>query len=138
MNVDGKPYRTIWRAEDGWGVEIIDQTKLPFTFEIIRLEDCAMAATAIRDMWVRGAPLIGATAAYGMALAMRGDPSDANVLAAAQALMATRPTAVNLRWAVDAMQTLLLPLAPNAREKAAYNSGCRNMRRGRGNLFIYW
>ena len=121
MNVDGKPYRTIWRAEDGWGVEIIDQTKLPFTFEIIRLEDCAMAATAIRDMWVRGAPLIGATAAYGMALAMREDPSDANVLAAAQALMATRPTAVNLRWAVDAMQTLLLPLAPNAREKAAYN-----------------
>lgn len=120
MNVDGKPYRTIWRAEDGWAVEIIDQTKLPFTFEIIRLEDCAAATKAIRDMWVRGAPLIGATAAYGMALAMREDPSDANVSKAAQDLMATRPTAVNLRWAVDAMHTLLLPLAPNAREKAAY------------------
>ncbi len=120
MNVDGKPYRTIWRAEDGWAVEIIDQTKLPFTFEIIRLEDCAAATKAIRDMWVRGAPLIGATAAYGMALAMREDPSDANVSKAAQDLMATRPTAVNLRWAVDGMHTLLLPLAPNAREKAAY------------------
>ena len=120
MNVDGKPYRTIWLADDGRGVEIIDQTKLPFMFEVIRLEDCAVAATAIRDMWVRGAPLIGATAAYGMALAMREDPSDENVTASAQALMATRPTAVNLRWAVDAMQALLLPLAPNAREQAAY------------------
>jgi methylthioribose-1-phosphate isomerase len=120
VNVDGKPYRTIWLADDGRGVEIIDQTKLPFTFEVIRLEDCAAAATAIRDMWVRGAPLIGATAAYGMALAMREDPSDENVTASAQALMATRPTAVNLRWAVDAMQALLLPLAPNAREQAAY------------------
>ena len=120
MNVDGKPYRTIWLADDGRGVEIIDQTKLPFTFEVIRLEDCAAAATAIRDMWVRGAPLIGATAAYGMALAMREDPSDENVTASVQALMATRPTAVNLRWAVDAMQALLLPLAPNAREQAAY------------------
>lgn len=120
MNVDGKPYRTIWLADDGRGVEIIDQTKLPFTFEVIRLEDCAAAATAIRDMWVRGAPLIGATAAYGMALAMREDWSDENVTASAQALMATRPTAVNLRWAVDAMQALLLPLAPNAREQAAY------------------
>jgi methylthioribose-1-phosphate isomerase len=120
VNVDGKPYRTIWLADDGRGVEIIDQTKLPFTFEVTRLEDCAAAATAIRDMWVRGAPLIGATAAYGMALAMREDPSDENVTASAQALMATRPTAVNLRWAVDAMQALLLPLAPNAREQAAY------------------
>lgn len=120
MNVDGKPYRTIWLADDGWGVEIIDQTKLPFTFEVIRLEDCAAAATAIRDMWVRGAPLIGTTASYGMALAMREDWSDENVTASAQALMATRPTAVNLRWAVDAMQALLLPLAPNAREQAAY------------------
>ena len=120
MNVDGKPYRTIWLANDGWTVEIIDQTKLPFSFEVVELKDCAAAATAIRDMWVRGAPLIGATAAYGMALAMREDPSDANVSAAAEALMATRPTAVNLRWAVDAMQALLVPLSPNAREKAAY------------------
>jgi methylthioribose-1-phosphate isomerase len=120
MNVDGKPYRTIWLAHDGCTVEIIDQTKLPFSFEIVELKDCAAATTAIRDMWVRGAPLIGATAAYGMALAMREDPSDANVSASAEALMATRPTAVNLRWAVDAMQALLTPLSPNAREKAAY------------------
>ena len=120
MNVDGKPYRTIWLANDGWTVEIIDQTKLPFSFEVVELKDCAAAATAIRDMWVRGAPLIGATAAYGMALAMREDPSDGNVSASAEALMATRPTAVNLRWAVDAMQALLAPLSPNAREKVAY------------------
>lgn len=120
MNVDGKPFRTIWLAEDGQRVEIIDQTKLPFEFKVLRLDSCDAAATAIRDMWVRGAPLIGATAAYGMALAMREDPSDEHLAAAAEKLMATRPTAVNLRWAVDGMQALLRPLSPNARSQAAY------------------
>ena len=120
MNVDGKPFRSIWLAADGWAIEIIDQTKLPFEFKVLRLESCDEAATSIRDMWVRGAPLIGATAAYGMALAMREDSSDANLAAAVEALMATRPTAVNLRWAVDSMRALLLPLAPNARSRAAY------------------
>ena len=120
MNVDGTPFRTIWLAEDGETVEIIDQTRLPFDFTVVRLESCDDAATAIRDMWVRGAPLIGATAAYGMALAMRNDPSDDNLSDAAGRLMATRPTAVNLRWAVDEMKKLLSPLSPNARGKAAY------------------
>ena len=120
MNVDGKPFRTIWLTADGWAIEIIDQTKLPFEFNVLRIENCDAAATAIHDMWVRGAPLIGATAAYGMALAMREDASDANLAAAAETLMATRPTAVNLRWAVDAMRALLRPLAPNARSRAAY------------------
>lgn len=120
MNIDGKPYRTIWLAQDGHTVEIIDQTKLPFEFNVLRLENCDAAATAIRDMWVRGAPLIGATAAYGMALAMQEDPSDENLSAAAEKLMATRPTAVNLRWAVDGMRALLQPLSPNARSQAAY------------------
>ena len=120
MNVDGKPYRTIWLADDGRAVEIIDQTKLPFELVTLRLESCEDAATAIRDMWVRGAPLIGATAAYGMALAMQGDPSDRNVVAAAERLMETRPTAVNLRWAIDEMRALLEPVSPNARSKAAY------------------
>lgn len=120
MNVDGVPYRTIWLAEDGWAVGIIDQTKLPFAFVTLRLETVDDAATAIRDMWVRGAPLIGATAAYGLALAMQDDPSETNLAAAAEKLMATRPTAVNLRWAVDRMRRLLAPLSSNARAPAAY------------------
>lgn len=120
MNVDGKPFRTIWLNDDGHTVEIIDQTKLPFEFIVIQLARCDDAATAIRDMWVRGAPLIGATAAYGMALAMDEDPSDENLGVAAEKLMATRPTAVNLRWAVDGMKALLAPLSPNARAQAAY------------------
>ena len=120
MNIDGTPFRTIWLAADGWAVEIIDQTKIPLEFNILRLDTCDLAATAIRDMWVRGAPLIGATAAYGMALAMKENPSEENLAAAADKLMATRPTAVNLRWAVDAMRTLLGPISPNARSQAAY------------------
>ena len=120
MNVNGTPYRTIWLARDGWAVEIIDQTQLPFRFVTVRLETMAEAATAIRDMWVRGAPLIGATAAYGIALAMHADPSDASLAAAGKKLMETRPTAVNLRWAIDEMLKLLKPLSPNARSAAAY------------------
>lgn len=120
MNVDGTHYRTIWLAEDGWAVEIIDQTRLPFEFITVRLESVDDAATAIADMWVRGAPLIGATAAYGMALAMQTDPSDENLNAAYDQLLATRPTAVNLRWALDDLRTLLAPMSANERSKAAY------------------
>ncbi len=120
MNVDGTPYRTIWLAEDGWAVMIIDQTRLPFEFVTRRLETVADAATAIADMWVRGAPLIGATAAYGMALAMHGDASDAGLKKAYDELMATRPTAVNLRWALNEMRVLLAPLSAEQREAAAY------------------
>jgi len=120
MKVDGKPYRTIWLADDGWAVEIIDQTKLPHAFIIVRLEDLGTACTAIRDMWVRGAPLIGATAAYGMALAMRADPSDGGFETAYDRLYETRPTAVNLRWALDEMKVLLVPLEPGDRAAAAY------------------
>ncbi len=119
MKVDGKPYRTIWAADDGWAVEIIDQTRLPHEFVTVRLETLDDAAHAIKDMQVRGAPLIGATAAYGMALAMHGDPSDENLEAAAKALINTRPTAVNLRWSIDEQKTLLGPLSPNARAEAA-------------------
>ncbi len=119
MKVDGKPFRTIWQADDGWAVEIIDQTKLPFAFVTVRMENLDDAAHAIRDMKVRGAPLIGATAAYGMALAMHGDPSDESLEKASKALIATRPTAMNLRWAVDDLTALLSPLSPNARAGAA-------------------
>ncbi|MBI2585310.1 MAG: S-methyl-5-thioribose-1-phosphate isomerase [Rhodospirillales bacterium] len=120
MKVRGKPYRTIWPAADGWAVEIIDQTRLPFEFATLRLETLADAADAIKTMRVRGAPLIGATAAYGMALAMHADPSDGNLSAAAKALKVTRPTAVNLRWAVDDVTAHLKGLSPNARAGTAY------------------
>jgi methylthioribose-1-phosphate isomerase len=120
MKVDGVPYRTIWPAEDGWAVEIIDQTRLPFEFVTVRLENVDDAAVAIRDMLVRGAPLIGATAAYGMALAMHTDASDGHLKSAYDTLLATRPTAVNLRWALDEMAVLLNPLSANERATAAY------------------
>jgi len=120
MKVDGKDYRTIWLADDSWAVEIIDQTRLPFVFETVRLEDVDDAARAIKDMLVRGAPLIGATAAYGMALAIHADASDAHMDAAYQKLYATRPTAVNLRWALDDMTSRLKPLAEADRRTAAY------------------
>ncbi len=120
MKVNGTPTRTIWLAEDGKTVEIIDQTKLPHSWEIIPLRSMAEAARAIKDMWVRGAPLIGATAAYGMALAMTEDASDAGLQAAHDTLYATRPTAVNLRWALADMQTLLAPLPAESRSAAAY------------------
>ena len=120
MNVKGKPYRTIWLADDGHAVEIIDQTRLPHEFITVRLETMNDIATAIVDMRVRGAPLIGATAAYGMALAMTEDASDAGITAAHDTLMATRPTAVNLHWALDELKTLLEPLDAGVRAEAAY------------------
>ncbi len=120
MKVDQTPYRTIWPAEDGTSVEIIDQTRLPHEFVIKTLETVEAAAEAIQVMRVRGAPLIGATAAYGMALAMRADPDDGNLDRAIETLAATRPTAVNLHWALGEMRTVLGPLLPADRAEAAY------------------
>ncbi len=120
MNVDGKKYRTIWLAEDGASVEIIDQTKFPYAFETVTLNTIEDAAHAIRVMQVRGAPLIGATAAYGVALAMRADPSDDNLHAACSALLETRPTAVNLHWALDRARRSLIRIEPENRMAAAY------------------
>jgi methylthioribose-1-phosphate isomerase len=120
MNVNGKPYRTIWLGEDGRTVDIIDQTRLPHAFEIVALRGLADAAHAIRAMLVRGAPLIGATAAYGMALAMAEDTSDGQLAAAYDTLYATRPTAVNLRWGLERMRAVLAPLPPEQRVDAAY------------------
>jgi methylthioribose-1-phosphate isomerase len=107
MNVGGKPYRTIWLNGDGWSVDIIDQTLLPHRFETVTLRNLSDAAHAIRSMQVRGAPLIGVTAAYGLCLALREDASDAGIDRACETLMATRPTAVNLRWAVEEMRAAL-------------------------------
>ena len=120
MKVDGKPYRTIWLGEDGWSVEIIDQTRLPHDFVTARLTTLDETACAITSMQVRGAPLIGAAAAYGLCLALRGDPSDAALNAAYDALLATRPTAVNLRWALDDMRALLRNTPEAGRVEAAY------------------
>ena len=120
MNIAGRPMRTIWVAADGWSVEIIDQTKLPHAVEIAALRTVDDAARAIKTMQVRGAPLIGVTAAYGVALAMRADPSDVALERAVLQLAAQRPTAVNLRWALQEMRARLTPVAAAARVATAY------------------
>jgi methylthioribose-1-phosphate isomerase len=120
VQVDGKPYRTIWANADGKSVSIIDQTRLPHEFVTVVLNDVRDAAHAIKHMQVRGAPLIGVTAAYGLALALRDDPSDANLQAAQATLTATRPTAVNLAWALATMRAHLLPLPAAERAAAAF------------------
>ena len=120
MKVDGKPYRTIWLGADGTTVQAIDQTLLPHQFVIRDLRTLEDAERAIRTMIVRGAPLIGASAGYGMALAMATDPSDAMLARAYTVLMESRPTAVNLRWALDDLRALLGPLPAAKRREAAY------------------
>jgi methylthioribose-1-phosphate isomerase len=115
MNVNGRPTRTIWPSADGAAVEIIDQTLLPHAFATARLATLEDAAHAIQAMLVRGAPLIGATAAWGMWLALRLDASDAAVHHAHATLLATRPTAVNLRWALDRVRTCVTPLPAGRR-----------------------
>lgn len=115
MKIDGVAWRPIWPEEDGETVGIIDQTLLPFRFGTRRLTDMAQAAEAIGVMRVRGAPLIGVTAAYGLALAMRDDPSDAALGRACDTLHATRPTAINLRWALERVRAALSPVPPGAR-----------------------
>jgi len=120
MRVDGKAYRTIWVAEDGKTIEIIDQTLLPHRFATVRLAALEDAARAIKTMQVRGAPLIGATAAYGMCLAMLADTSDQAIDLSYDTLLATRPTAVNLRWALDEIRTHLRNRPRLDRIAAAY------------------
>ena len=118
MKISGTHFRTIWKTESGT-IRVIDQSRLPFEFVTLDLETVADAADAIRTMVVRGAPLIGATAAYGMALAARSDPSDSHLAAAARTLQATRPTAINLAWALRRMRNVLTELEPQARAEAA-------------------
>jgi len=120
MKVDGVQTRTIWLHRDGWSVEVIDQTLLPHRFTTARLASAEDAARAISEMVVRGAPLIGATAAYGLALAMRADPSDENLHASARMLGNTRPTAVNLHWVVEALVAKLCAVDVDARSTLAY------------------
>lgn len=125
MKIDGTPYRSIWLAEDGWSVDIIDQTRLPHEFKVEKLSTLDQAARAISAMLVRGAPLIGATAAYSVCLGLREDASDAALKKIGETLIATRPTAVNLRWAIRVMQDLLLPLPEETRVSAAYEKAAQ-------------
>src|SRR3954451_4749023 len=120
MKVDGKHTRTIWVEADGVAIGTIDQTLLPHRYATIHLETVADAARAIKTMQVRGAPLIGATAAYGMALAARQDSSDAALERAYALLIATRPTAINLKWALDEMMAALRNRPREQRVAAAY------------------
>ena len=120
MNVDGRPYRTLWPTEDGRAIEVIDQTLLPHRFATRRIGDLDAAVEAIKTMVVRGAPLIGASAAYGLALALRAAADDAALESAYRVLLASRPTAVNLRWALDDVCGRVRPLPPRDRAVAAW------------------
>ena len=119
MRISGTHFRTIWMTESGI-VRVIDQSRLPFEFATIDLETLADAAHAISTMVVRGAPLIGATAAYGMALTARSNPSDSHLAEAARILQATRPTAINLTWALARMRGVLAEVQPKARVDVAF------------------
>jgi methylthioribose-1-phosphate isomerase len=124
MLIEGRPRRTIWPTADG-AVEIIDQTRLPHAVEIIRLASAADAVTAISDMQVRGAPLIGVTAAWGLALALAQDASDLGLERAGALLRASRPTAVNLAWAIERLSRIVAALPPASRARAAREEAAR-------------
>jgi methylthioribose-1-phosphate isomerase len=119
MNIDGKAWRTIWLEEGGRSVGVIDQTRLPHQFSTRSLVSCDQTAEAIRTMVVRGAPLIGVTGAYGLMLALQADPSDGSLAAAFDQLNATRPTAINLRWALERVRERVAPLPEAERAEAA-------------------
>ena len=119
MKIDGKAWRTIWLEPDGRSIGVIDQIQLPHRFTTRTLRSCAEAAEAIRTMVVRGAPLIGVTGAYGLMLALQEDPGDAALDAAFEQLNATRPTAVNLRWALELVRDRVATLPPQQRADAA-------------------
>uniref|UniRef100_UPI0040573DAA S-methyl-5-thioribose-1-phosphate isomerase n=1 Tax=Candidatus Electronema sp. TaxID=2698783 RepID=UPI0040573DAA len=119
MHINGQSWRTIWLESDQRSVGIIDQTKLPHHFATVRLRTADEAAHAIRAMLVRGAPLIGAAAAWGVFLGLLADSSDAGLEAVCAKLLQARPTAVNLRWAIERMRRVLSPLPPEQRTDAA-------------------
>lgn len=125
MKVKGRHYRTIWLADDGWSVEVIDQTRLPHIFTTARLSTLQDSAHAILTMQVRGAPLIGVTAAYGLCLALRNDASDNGLDHAITLLAEQRPTAVNLRWALEEMRRAVQNLPRESRAAAAYARAAR-------------
>ncbi len=120
MKLNGVHHRSITRTDDGAGARILDQRQLPWDVVWVELRTADAAAIAIRDMWTRGAPIIGAVAAYGLAMAIAADPSDEALCTAHAALLATRPTAVNLRWALDSVRHAVRALPPAERAAAAF------------------
>ncbi len=124
MRISGTHYRTIWPIAGG-SVRVIDQSRLPFEFVTRDLSQVEEAASAIRTMAVRGAPLIGATAAYGLALAARSNPADSSLDEAERLLKATRPTAHNLAWALTRMRQALAAVPRADRCEAAYREAAR-------------
>ncbi len=120
MNVGDRHFRSLWADPDKGVVSIIDQSLLPHAFQVLDLASEAAVREAIRGMQLRGAPLIGVAAAFGLALSLARDPSDANLRRAVAALGATRPTAINLAWALDRMHGKLQPLPPAERAGAAW------------------
>ena len=131
MKVDGKSTRTIWLEPDGWSVGVIDQTALPHRYVTARLTNLAEAAHAIRAMVIRGAPLIGAAAAYGMCLALRADASDAALERAYATLLGARPTAINLKWALEEMMAAVRNRPRAERDGRRLPARGGNLRRGR-------
>jgi len=125
MNVEGCSRRTIWPAAGEMAVEVIDQTLLPHRFEVARLRTLDDAARAISTMVVRGAPLIGAAGAYGLALAAVEDPSEHALERAHAVLLATRPTAVDLGWGLERTRKVMLGHEPAARAEAAFAEAVR-------------
>jgi methylthioribose-1-phosphate isomerase len=120
MKINGTHYRSIALNEDGWSVRIFDQQKLPWKLVHLKLETLDQAAYAIKEMQTRGAPMLAMTAAYGMCLGLREDASDENLRISYDKLLATRPTAVNLRWALDEIMNTVKDLEKDARVAAAY------------------
>jgi methylthioribose-1-phosphate isomerase len=120
MKIDGRHYRAVWPLPEGDAIEVIDQTRLPHEFATRRVADLDAAAAAIKTMVVRGAPLIGACAAYGLALALRNAADDESLEGAYRALLASRPTAVNLRHALDDVRARVAPLPARERAEAAW------------------
>ncbi|MGH6867430.1 MAG: S-methyl-5-thioribose-1-phosphate isomerase, partial [Methylocella sp.] len=121
MKVNGRHYRTIWLNADGRSVDVIDQSKLPHAFETQTLGSFEDAVAAIKNMVVRGAPLIGVTGAYGLALAAAADPADNAIETAYAELLGARPTAVNLRWALDRLRDRLFSTPPSMRRPVGYS-----------------
>ncbi|MEP7063135.1 MAG: S-methyl-5-thioribose-1-phosphate isomerase [Betaproteobacteria bacterium] len=125
MNVDPSPYRALTHAPGTRWIGVIDQRALPHERVDVRIADVETAALAIRDMWIRGAPLIGAVGAYGLAMALDHDPRDAALDRAFALLDAARPTAVNLRWALSRVRTRVAALPDTARAAAAWDEAER-------------
>ena len=121
MKVNGKHYRSIWFDGQEDQVKIIDQRLLPYEFKIISVESLKDFEVAIKDMAVRGAPLIGATAAFGVARQMLRDPSDDSLESCFNRLLKTRPTAINLKWALDKCRAALMPASIDKRGSLAMN-----------------